>query len=648
MAMGKRKVAWCLKMSEKPKYTSLKVLSTSTIPKRNYLPKLWAERPIPKDDELLSSWLTRTAIENLTNLSTLIFETVGKHPYNLDLDLHWEEELIELYVDKTGNSKKKLYEMSLLKESELITNFFEKENALKNVETLYFVSWRDRALNGLKFCPACLKSDEIPYYRKDWRLTLVPICTIHDCLLENKCPQCNSPLAPYRLKWDSNMRRCFKCGADLSQAPVRIISSSDRLLSPLKSFLNSKNEELKCKVLILAWFIVKHCTPSDAIFKDHPLTENKEIISFWKENMHRNKKLNLFSHLQLNYLLIGTVSRLIRDQASLSEFLTRFFMTKDSYWRRKAFHCPDENCDIFLSSYTILQNHILRKHGGKKNYSCSACEKKFFSKNELKTHQKLHKLPHPFRCTIEGCNKAFRHEKHYIHHLRVGHKLKPHVCKVCKQSFNKKETLRIHMRTHTGEKPYSCKFCSKIFANRTGLTHHLRTHTGEKPYECNSCGKKFTQSHELKKHIRIHTGETPFKCPECGKGYKRKHHLESHLRTHTGEKPYSCETCGKNFAEKQHLVVHKRIHTGEKPYKCSFCGESFRFSGNLKTHIRIHTGEKPYKCKICGKAYSRLDNLKIHQDTHELEPKYQCDICGERFKHKRSIPRHKKRKHSKK
>jgi DNA-directed RNA polymerase subunit RPC12/RpoP len=647
MAMGKRKVAWCLKMSEKSKYASFKILSTSTIPKRNYLPKLWAERPIPEADELLSSWLTRTAIENLTNLSTLIFETVRKHPHNLDLDLHWEEDFMELYEDKTGVSKKKLYKMSLLKESEFITNFFEKENALKNVKTLFFVSWRDRALNGLKFCPACLKSDEIPYFRKDWRLTLVPICPIHDCLLENKCPQCNSPLAPYRLKWNSNMKTCFKCGADLSQAPVRIISSSDRLLSPIKSFLNSKNDELKCKVLILAWFIVKHCTPSDPIFIEHHLIKNKEIISFWKENHHRNKKLNLFSNIQINYLLIGTVTRLIRDEHLLSEFLARFFMNKDSYWKKNAFTCPYVNCGHTLSSYQGMQDHIMRKHGGERKFSCKKCKKKFFTKRELEKHKVLHTFPHPFKCPIGDCNKAFRHEKDYIHHLRSIHKIKPYVCPTCKKAFYKKPDLTNHLRIHTGEKPYKCKTCGKNFAQKSALNSHILTHTNEKPYKCETCGKRFSQSHSLKEHIRIHTGETPYKCPTCGKGYKRKHHLESHMRTHTGEKTHKCETCGKSFREKEHLKIHKRIHTGEKPYKCSFCGESFRFSGNLKSHIRIHTGEKPYKCNKCGKLFSRLDSLKIHQDTHELEPKYQCDICGKLFKHKRSIPRHKKRKHTK-
>ena len=71
--------------------------------------------------------------------------------------------------------------------------------------------------------------------------------------------------------------------------------------------------------------------------------------------------------------------------------------------------------------------------------------------------------------------------------------------------------LQVHERAHTGEKPFKCRVegCDKAFATGYGLKSHTRTHTGEKPYKCphEECGKAFKTSGDLQKHVRTHTGE---------------------------------------------------------------------------------------------------------------------------------------------
>jgi len=72
--------------------------------------------------------------------------------------------------------------------------------------------------------------------------------------------------------------------------------------------------------------------------------------------------------------------------------------------------------------------------------------------------------------------------------------------------------VQVHERAHTGEKPFKCRVdgCDKAFATGYGLKSHTRTHTGEKPYKCpnEECGKAFKTSGDLQKHVRTHTGES--------------------------------------------------------------------------------------------------------------------------------------------
>jgi hypothetical protein len=45
---------------------------------------------------------------------------------------------------------------------------------------------------SIPFCPSCLATDAIPYYRKRWRYAFAPVCPSHG-LLTNQCPSCRAP-----------------------------------------------------------------------------------------------------------------------------------------------------------------------------------------------------------------------------------------------------------------------------------------------------------------------------------------------------------------------------------------------------------------------------------------------------------------------
>jgi len=557
-----------------------KVLPSSKEKIDQYYPVLWVERPKPIEGESLSSWMIRTALANLEKVSSLTGE-VGSYPSHIDFDLKWIPEVINYFSVNTETSEEELREMSYCDLLESFNKFNHKNRF--SFKDLWFTGWRKRAENGLRICPICLKEDDKPFLRKQWRLSYIPFCFKHGCFLENQCPECDSPIAPYELKWDSELSKCFKCGSDLTKIRPLMISNIDSILVSYRSFINNNKTEEICEILVLSWFIANHCLFSNDIYKNHPLAKSEAIINLENNNLNNPNKKSYFQNPQAIYLLVGIAIKLFQNSELLKAFLLKYHTSRELIWRDKPFKCPEKDCDFTEASFARMEIHI-RRHKDERLYKCEKCKKEFVTNWDFKKHLKIHDEPHPFECPVTDCNMRFRYEKQYIHHLRTIHNIKPYICKICNKTFKRNYNLETHIRTHTGIKPYICKQCGKGFTQKSALTVHIRTHTGKKPYVCSVCGKGFSQSHSLTEHLRIHTDDRPYVCSECGKGFKRKHHLDNHFRTHTGEKPFKCSKCKKAFADKGNLNKHMTVHSEERKYTCTICGKSYKYSSGLSKH----------------------------------------------------------------
>ncbi len=556
--------------------------------------------------------MIRISILNLEKFSSLLGR-FGKYPSYIDIDLRWIPKIIQFFSHHTDIPINELKKSSLYNLQSKISTYLGKDKLnLSKYNALWFTGWRKQYINGLRYCPSCLKEDSIPYYRKKWRLSYIPICIIHECFLENKCPQCNSPVAPYSLNWDMSIEKCYNCEFDLSQTEPKHIENSDYFFKIYKNFLNQKtNIEIIYKVLSLAWFIGNNYSFSDEIFNSHSLTQDEDLLELEKKASKMYNRKILFLNLKSIYLLIGTSIKIFQEKDVLQNFLKKDYSSIERFWTKKPFICPIDKCHLETSNYSNIKTH-LKRHLDERKYLCKICNKKFFAKWDLEQHKKLHNLPYQFKCYIKGCKKEFRYKNQYIHHIRSIHKLNPYVCEICGYSTDRKYNLTLHMRIHTGKKPYKCEFCQKTFVSKGELNIHLQHHTGKK-FECKICKKKLLTSQSLKVHMRIHTGERPYSCNICGKKFKRKHHLDSHLRIHTGEKPFICSICNKSFSLKQSLKYHLKIHSGERPFSCEKCGKKFRDKGNLKTHMTVHSIERPYKCENCIKSYKYKSSLNKHK-----------------------------------
>lgn len=81
-----------------------------------------------------------------------------------------------------------------------------------------------------KYCPACLASDRIPYFRQSWRLASTYICPLHRMILRDSCHECKQRInlslcSPKSIEQDRSrcLLFCNRCGTSLGESPCNPI-----------------------------------------------------------------------------------------------------------------------------------------------------------------------------------------------------------------------------------------------------------------------------------------------------------------------------------------------------------------------------------------------------------------------------------------
>lgn len=132
-------------------------------------------------------------------------------------------------------------------------------------------------------------------------------------------------------------------------------------------------------------------------------------------------------------------------------------------------------------------------------------------KDDLQNHiRRSHTKEQPFRCSHEGCDKAYFANSDLKQHARKHDPSLYIKCEFCDYKTPYNKDLRKHLRRHTGEKPYQCDFklsdgliCLKSFVDSAGLIRHKRIHTDERPHPCSwsDCDYAGRTKYKLKVHM---------------------------------------------------------------------------------------------------------------------------------------------------
>jgi len=196
--------------------------------------KLWPAHLKPEPDELLSSWLIRLAAANGQKLHTFcVISFPDVHIWNRDIDKSCTDSFLQGMAARSGETEERARETSLRSFEGVL---YERHNPNGNSPWILPVGVyrRTRRAFGLQYCPACLQDDREPYFRKQWRLACITVCTKHKLCLQDHCPFCFNPVVPQRLEMGTRPRYqpeplhiCSFCRKDLIQQ-TSLIEAEER------------------------------------------------------------------------------------------------------------------------------------------------------------------------------------------------------------------------------------------------------------------------------------------------------------------------------------------------------------------------------------------------------------------------------------
>lgn len=190
--------------------------------------KLWPAHPQPLPDELLTSWIVRVAEANGVKLQVLSWMLFGNtnSPWNRDVDRSAPRWLIKAMASHTGVDYWDVYRTTL---TAYRTRLYAKRRLSGQLPWVLPIKSHGMVHEGfgVQFCPECLATDPIPYFRKQWRVALFTFCPVHDVQLYDACPVCGLPVMYYRRDFGKELEAagpicaCYACRFDFRNA-VRV------------------------------------------------------------------------------------------------------------------------------------------------------------------------------------------------------------------------------------------------------------------------------------------------------------------------------------------------------------------------------------------------------------------------------------------
>lgn len=436
--------------------------------------KLWPIIFTPFEDESFSSWFTRISFANVSTPTQRV-EQFEIKPINYDYDVEIKDDIFLKINSKTNLDVESLKKHTFYHENQQFNSLLlEQQNIVKIFKALCFTSWNERGQNNMRYCPECLKHDITPYFRKQWRYQFYTFCPIHLCLLESKCPNCNSPVLFHKLTWKSKLHYCYQCHFDLSETkPIKIIRMDlDHI--HYQDFLLSQPYSYKQIYLLvtLAWFIANFCDITDPIFKAHPFSHQQTNVKFWHLFGRGVAKLRVFSNIELSYLFFHTAIRFFHNEEFWFKFFKQYYIESRLWSNSGFFPCPIDHCDFETENFSHFLAHFQGHYPNA--YALDLHKKQKMPPKKLQFMNLLTFISENFYVCSQ-CEKSFQFETEYRAHLTRHSRSNLIQCKHCKTTFMNHYDLDKHMKNHLDLFKFACEICGRGFLSKMGLRKHCKS-----------------------------------------------------------------------------------------------------------------------------------------------------------------------------
>lgn len=170
-----------------------------------------------RPDELLTSWLARTALAFGCDPLVLTDEIWPKwRAWTRDIDRDCPKDRLDDLAWVSGTELDRLLAARLRPVAEKLSEHPLNDRA--GWSWILAIGTRNRRrYGGLQYCPACLAEDTHPYYRRAWRFAWNSACDHHGSRLLDRCPSCRAPIEPHRLVYGARtVAFCASCGGNLA------------------------------------------------------------------------------------------------------------------------------------------------------------------------------------------------------------------------------------------------------------------------------------------------------------------------------------------------------------------------------------------------------------------------------------------------
>lgn len=173
--------------------------------------------PVPVfPDEIISSWLVRAALAQGCDPLALTGVIWPKwRAWTQDTDRAIAEKWLSQLALVSGISTKHFQAGTLQAVASCIQGGLPSCKAIWPW-ILALGARNTKRRSGQQYCPMCISTDTIPYFRLHWRFAWQTGCEWHNCTLADRCWNCDAPLEPHRLMADAfHVAICPTCKADL-------------------------------------------------------------------------------------------------------------------------------------------------------------------------------------------------------------------------------------------------------------------------------------------------------------------------------------------------------------------------------------------------------------------------------------------------